>query len=100
MRHVVGLEHFRGILPGMGRELGGYSAGADDTDTDAVATEFFRQAIGKALQTPFGGAVDCSTGESVLSSERADVDDMPGAVADHFRGDGAAEQEHRLEIGV
>jgi hypothetical protein len=49
MRHVVGLEHFRGILPGMGRELGGYSAGADDADTDAVATEFFRQAVGKGL---------------------------------------------------
>src|SRR4029077_9560514 len=81
-------------------KLRGGAAGADDADADAVVAKIFRHATGKTDDAPFRGAIDAAAGEGVFAGERADIDDVAGAAADHGGHDGARNKEDALQIGV
>src|SRR5579864_8868889 len=98
--YVIGLEHFFGVLCGAMRKIGGDGAGANGSDTDAVGAEIFGHAIGEAEQAPFGGAIGSAAGHGIFSGEGADVDDVAAPAREHSGNDGAADEEHSLEIGV
>lgn len=85
---------------GAGGKASGYAAGANDADANAVLSEIFGHAGGKALKAPFGGAIDAAAGEGIAASERADVDDVAGAALDHCRDNRAGDEKNAFEICV
>ena len=81
-------------------EAGGYGAGADGADADAIGAQVFGHAIGHAEKSPFGGAVEAASGERIFAGERADVDNVSAAAGNHSGDYGAAGEEHSFQIGV
>jgi|SRR5579864_7111434 len=98
--YVIGLEHFLGVLCGAMRKIRGDGAGANGGDADAVGAEIFGHGVAEAEQAPFGGAIGSAARHGVFSGEGADVDDVATRAREHSRDDGAADEEHSLEIGV
>src|SRR5437016_9185672 len=97
---VFGRQRLRSVLRAARGEFRGDASRADHADADAVLAEIFRHAAGKPDDAPLGSTIDSAASEGIFSGQRADVDDVARAAADHGRRHGAGNEKDALEIGV
>src|SRR5271167_3179636 len=100
MGDVFGGENFGGIFETSAGKFGGHAAGTDDAHADAISAQVFGHAPAQSLESPFGSAIEATTGKGVFSRERTDINDVPAAALNHERGDGAGDQKDAFEVGV
>src|SRR5436309_259114 len=96
---VLRRQRLRGVLCAARREFRGDASRANHADANAVLAEIFRHAAGKPDDAPLGRAIDSAAGKGVFSGQRADVDNVPRAAADHGRRHSAGNEKYALKIG-
>src|SRR5258708_37825593 len=69
----------------MKAELGVNRAGADDRNANIVGSQFLGDRVGQSIQSPLRGGISGTVGESVLSGQGRDVDDVSATCLDHER---------------
>jgi hypothetical protein len=82
------------------RELAARVARLDQYHAHSEAARFQAQTLAQPFDRELAGAVDARKGHAEDAAQRADVDDVAGALLAHDRQRGAADAQHAEEVGL
>jgi hypothetical protein len=93
---LFGCGPVRGSVP----EGGIDAAGEEGSDTNAVRSGFFSEALSETTDAPFGGAIDGFTGDTAEAGGGDDVNDVTVFVGDHGTEGGLGAEDGAFQIDV